>query len=134
MTYRLTVGCSALLSYGILVRVSIKRALTNWANVITSYNIQDLNLYTVLNLQRCLLLDTMITTGFEPAKRIACDLKSHSFDRTWIHYLWVLLTISLRKNFICCCLSKNTHGGARTHDNRIISTVLFQLSYASKCE
>ena len=35
----------------------------------------------------------MIATGFEPAKRIADDLKSPSFDQTWIHYLKLLISI-----------------------------------------
>ena len=67
----------------------------------------------------------MITTGFEPAKRIAGDLKSPSFDRTWIRYL-VLLTIGQLKGvFKSLLLVNNTHDGDRTHDNRDISTVLY---------
>ena len=39
-----------------------------------------------------LLLDyKLVAAGFEPTKRIADDLKSPSFDRTWIHYLFARL-------------------------------------------
>ena len=67
----------------------------------------------------------VVAMGFEPMKHDACELESHPVDRTWVHYLILcreilFLPFNLLKKIARC--------GTRTHDHKIKSLALYQLS------